>query len=83
MSRNSAEDPIDPLLADWIDERETSDADTARSLLAADRELLGLFSVALRAAPEKMPRLRRGTPWPRSSAAWSRRRHRPSAPGTH
>lgn len=54
MSRNSAEDPIDPHLADWIEERVTSDADTARPLLAADCELLGLFSVAQRAAPDKM-----------------------------
>ena len=54
MSRNSAEDPIDPLLADWIEERETGDANAARPLLAADRELLDLFLDAQRAAPDEM-----------------------------
>lgn len=52
MSRNNTENPIDPLLADWIEERETGDAEAAR--LPADRELLELFSDVQGAAPDKM-----------------------------
>jgi hypothetical protein len=54
MSRNSTENPIDPLLAGWIEERETGDPEVASPLLAADRELLELFSEVRTAAPDKM-----------------------------
>lgn len=54
MNQDSAENPIDPLLAAWIDGRETGDAVAVEPFLAADRELLELFSDAQGAALEKM-----------------------------